>query len=132
MVALPWLIPVTKPSETVATDSLLLDQRTVLWLALAGETVAVRVVVPVTGMVAELGVRERPLTGMLPGVALGLGEALGEPLGLAVGVGVSGLLTGVGQAVKTKARTVRRQPARDSLFFIVTSKDFSSLSYTTT
>jgi len=63
IVAEPVPTPVTTPDElTAATEVLLEDQVTDLLVALDGETVAVSVVEPPTGTVAEVGETVTPVT----------------------------------------------------------------------
>jgi len=65
MTASPAETPVTTPLLfTVATDVLLELQATVFNVAFAGETVSVSVTVPPTSIVAVVGSRETPVTGV--------------------------------------------------------------------
>ena len=64
--AVPLATPVTTPELlTVAMAVLLEDQVTVLLVAVEGATVAVRAEVPPTLTVAEVGVTETPVTGIV-------------------------------------------------------------------
>ncbi len=62
IIAVPTALPVTVPLLTVATLVLLLDQFTVLFVALLGVTVAVSVSVPPTEMLVDALFRLTPLT----------------------------------------------------------------------
>src|SRR4051794_15394156 len=64
IVALPAATPVTRPLLfTVAMAALLVDQDTVLLVALEGETVAVNCCVPPAITVADVGDTATPVTG---------------------------------------------------------------------
>ena len=63
MTAVPADTPVTTPPATVATAELLVDHETVLFVAFAGATVSVRVVVPpISTESADLS-SDTPVTG---------------------------------------------------------------------
>lgn len=65
MTAVPADTPVTTPFETVATDELLVDHETVLFVALDGATVSVSVVVPPISTESVDLSSETPVTGTL-------------------------------------------------------------------
>ena len=77
----PAAAPVTTPALlTVATAVLLEDQVTVLFVAVAGSTVAVRVVVAPIFTVAVVGATDTPVTGTNTEVTVTAELAVKPPL----------------------------------------------------